>query len=180
MAEMLHDSKWIPAHALMLAGFVVLVIALRMYRRTIPASTRTQKWVRIALFCTAVQALEMALHTAATVDRDALVAGGATPVLTLHLPLSVVAYPLFALGMIGLIVSGAQERRLGSRWIAWLGIAGALGHGVAAPLTILFQVSWAPLLFPALMLLALWLLLAGFWPVHPMPIGSSEAHGSAA
>jgi hypothetical protein len=171
MAEMLQDPKWVPAHALMLAGFVVLILALILYRRTVTASPRTQRWVRVALLCTAVQAVEMALHTAAAIDRDALVAGGSTPVLTVHLALSVIAYPLFAVGMIGLIVSGAAERRLGSRWIAWLGIVGAVGHGIAAPLTVLFEVPWAPLLFPALMLLALWMILAGFWPVQ----GSANA-----
>src|SRR5262245_31173684 len=163
MAEMLHDPKWVPAHSLMLAGFGALFIALLTYKQLVPARTRTRKWSRIAAFCTLLQALEMGLHTAATVDRDALVAGGATPVLTTHLALSVIAYPFFAFGMIGLIVAGAQERRLGSRWIAWLGVLGACGHGLAAPLTVLFHVSWAPLLFPALILLALWLLLAGFW-----------------
>jgi hypothetical protein len=174
MAEMLQDSKWTPAHALMLAGFVCLLTALLTLTRSVPIATGTRKWIRIAVLCTGLQVLEMALHTAAAVDRDALLAGRPTPILSTHLAISVIAYPLFSLAMIGLIWSGTQERRLGSRWIGWVGILGALAHGLAAPLAVLFQVSWAPFLFPGLLLFALWLLLAAFWPAGSMATPSPE------
>jgi hypothetical protein len=155
MAEMLAHPKWVPSHALMLAGFLALLAGLILYQRGVALPERTRKWVRLAAIGTALQAVEMAFHTAASVDHANLMAGRATPVLTTHLWLSVVLYPVFALTVIGLIVAGVRDRALGSPWIAWLGILGALAHGAAAPLVILFEVPWARILFPFLVLLAL-------------------------
>jgi nitrate reductase NapE component len=97
----------------------------------------------------------MAFHTASAVDHANLVAGRATPILTTHLWLAVVVYPVFALALVGLIVVGVREGVLGPRWIAWLGIVGLLAHGAAAPLVILFQVPRAEMLFPMLLLFAI-------------------------
>src|SRR6185312_1991711 len=94
-------------------------------------------WLRWAIVAAALQTVEMTLHTLAFVDHDHLVAGQPTPVLSTHLTLAVVVYPLFALTMIGIIVAGARERALGSWWIAGLGIAGVAAHGAAAPLAVL-------------------------------------------
>ena len=166
MAEMLAHPKWVPAHALMLAGFLALLAGLILYQRSIALPDRTRRWVRLAAVATALQAVEMAFHTAAFVDHANLVAGRATPVLTTHLWLAVVLYPVFGLAVVGLIVAATRDRALGSPWIAWLGILGALAHGAAAPLTILTAIPWARMLFPFLILLALWLLLAALWPLR--------------
>jgi hypothetical protein len=166
MVQMLHDPKWVPAHALMLGGFLALWVGLFLCRKAAPAASGTTKWLKIAAVATGLQAVEMALHTAAAVDYGNLVAGQSTPVLTTHLALAVVAYPVFAASVIGLILAGVRERSLGSPWIAWIGIIGAIGHGAAAPLVILTDIAWARLLFPLLMLLAIWLILAAFWPVR--------------
>jgi len=109
----------------------------------------------------------MVLHTASAVDHANLVAGHHTPVLTTHLWLAVGVYPFFALTTIGFIIATAREHSLGSHWIGWLGIAGALGHGAAAPLAIAFQIPWARALFPVIVILALWMILAGVWPSRP-------------
>src|ERR1041385_6649289 len=82
MAEMLASPSWVPAHSLMLAGFVALLVGLILYGRDASLPERTRKWVRIATIGTALQTVEMALHTAAAVDHANLVAGKATPVLT--------------------------------------------------------------------------------------------------
>lgn len=166
MVEMLANPHWVPAHSLMLAGFVALLVGLILYRRARSLPARSARWTRLAVYATVLQVIEMALHTAAAVDAGNLAAGRSTPVLSVHLALAVVAYPVFGLTMIGWIVATARDRSLASPWISWIGIVGLLGHGAAAPLTIVFQIAWAPLLFPLLMLFALWTLLAGVWPLR--------------
>ncbi|MEN3333531.1 MAG: hypothetical protein V7641_2896 [Blastocatellia bacterium] len=166
MAEMLGNPKWVPAHSLLLAGFVTLLAGLLLYQRTTSLPARTQRWLRFAVIGTALQAVEMALHTAAVVDHDHLTAGSGTPVLTTHLWLAVVFYPIFALTFIGFIIAGMRDQVLGSPWIAWLGIIGLLAHGAAAPLVVLLKVAGASILFPFLLCFALWLILAGLWPLR--------------
>jgi len=93
--------------------------------------------------------------------------------LTTHLWLSVVLYPIFGLTFVGLIVAGVRDRVLGSVWIAWMGIVGALAHASAAPVVVLLKVERARSLFPLLILFALWTLLAGLWPIRAEPRSSS-------
>jgi hypothetical protein len=164
MAEMLGNPKWVPAHLLVLTGFVVLLVGLVSYQRATSLPSRTQRWLRFAIIGTALQAIEMVFHTAAVVDHDHLVAGAATPVLTTHLWLAVIFYPIFGLTLAGFIVAGMRDRVLGSPWIAWLGIVGVLAHGIAPVLVVLLNVEGARILFPFLIGFALWLVLAGLWP----------------
>ena len=164
--EMLASPKWVPAHSLMLAGFAVLLIGLLLYRQATSLPPTTQKWLRFAIIGTVLQTIEMALHTAAVVDHDHLVSGQSTPVLTTHLWLAVFFYPIFALTIIGFITAGMRDKVIGSPWIGWLGIAGALAHGAAPPLVIALNIEGARVLFPFLLLFALWLILAGLWPVR--------------
>ena len=110
MAEMLAHPDWVPSHALMLAGFVSLLVGLILYQRSVVLPDRTRMWARYAVLGTALQVVEMAFHTAASIDQLNLVAGRATPVLTTHLWLSVVLYPIFGLTLVGLIVAGARDR----------------------------------------------------------------------
>ena len=55
----------------------------------------------------------MALHTAAALDHANLMAGRATPILSTHLTLAIVAYPVFAATIIGFI--GRQRPRARDR-----------------------------------------------------------------
>jgi hypothetical protein len=55
---------------------------------------------------------------------------------------------------------------LGSPWIAWIGILGALAEGLAAPAVLLTEIPWAPILFPLFLLFAIWLILAALWPLR--------------
>jgi nitrate reductase NapE component len=164
MAEMLGHHDWVLAHVLMLAGFVALLFGLILYSRGAVVPDRTRKWIRFAVIGTALQVVEMVMHTVSVVDHANLVAGRATPVLSTHLGLAVVFYPIFAATIVGLILAGMRDRSLGSPWIGWLGILGAVAHGAAAPLVILFKIDWARNLFPGVAVLALWLLLAALWP----------------
>jgi hypothetical protein len=172
-AEMLADPEWIPAHTLMLAGFLALLTGLVVLSRD-PLTSAMRRWVRLAIAGAALQAVEMVFHTLATFDHANLMAGRTTPILSTHLALAVVAYPLFAASTIGLIVMGARERALGSRWISWIGVIGAVGHGVAAPLTVLTAIPWARRLFPAVVALALWMLLAALWPRRSKALFSAD------
>jgi hypothetical protein len=172
MSDMLADPRWVPSHLLVLLGFVALAAGIALHRSVAPLPARSARWARWALWATVAQAVEMVVHTAAAVDHGHLVAGHSTPVLTTHLMMSVVFYPIFGLAGAGWVVATARDRTLASRWIAWLGVLGALAHGAAAPLVILFELPQARILFPMVMLLALWLMLASVWPVRAKaPLG---------
>lgn len=66
--------------------------------------------------------------------------------------------------VVGLILAGVRDRVLGSRWIAWLGVIGAVAFGAAPFLVVVLQIGWAPILFPIGMLIGVWLILAAVWP----------------
>jgi hypothetical protein len=166
MAEMLAHPAWVPSHSLLLAGFALLPIGLVLYQRAGQRPARTRRWTRIALIGALLQAVEMAFHLASYVDHANLMAGRATPVLTTHLWLAAVCYPIFGVTIAGWIVAGTRDKVLGSPWIAWIGILGALAHGAAAPLVVTFGIQGAAVLFPLLVLFALWLALAGLWPAR--------------
>lgn len=171
MVEMLGHPDWTFAHVLMLGGFVALGLALLALGRDPTLTPPVRRALRWAIIGTAVQVVEMVLHTLAAVDHANLMAGRPTPILSTHLALAVVAYPFFAATIIVFIVATTRARALGSPFIAWLGVIGALGHGLAAPLTVITTLTWARSLFPLLVLLALWMLLAALWPRRaPAPL----------
>lgn len=165
MAEMIGHPDWLLSHVLVLAGFVAFLAGLVLYARSGPLPDGTRRWARIAIIGTALQVVEMIFHTAAMVDHANLVAGRATPVLTTHLVLAVLLYPVFGATLIGFIVAAARERTLGSRWIAWIGVLGAAAHGAAPPLVLAVDERFR-ILFPMIVLVALWMLLAAVWPVR--------------
>jgi hypothetical protein len=164
MAEMLAHPDWFPSHALVSLGFACITAGLWLWGRERALPQRSGRWWRIALAATLVQTLDMLLHTSAMVDHAHLVAGEPTPVLATHLVMTAIVYPIFALCTIGFIVAAARDRVLGSRWIAWLGIVGAVGHGLAGPLVAIWDVGWARPLFPLIVLVALWYMLAACLP----------------
>lgn len=164
MAEMLADPVWFRAHALVTAGFCGLLAGLELLRRQGTLSRAVGRWLLLAVIATAAQAIDMAVHTMAYVDGPALVAGLPTPVLTTHLALTAVIYPIFGVLLAVFIVVAGHTRTLGSNWISWIGVLGCLGHGIAGPGTVLFDVPWARALFPTIVLVALWAILAGVWP----------------
>lgn len=166
MAEMLAHPDWLLSHTLVLAGYATLLAGLVLLRRAAPLPPRTTTWLRLAVAAAAVQTLEMVLHTLAYVDHDRLVAGDATPLLSTHLVVAVAAHPLFAAGIIGLIVAGARDGVLGSWWIAPIGIAGVAAHGLAAPMVIAAGDERFRILFPGIALLALWMVIAALLPAR--------------
>jgi hypothetical protein len=173
MEEMLADPKWIPGHLLAFVGFVAMTFGLRAFRQQAPGALHGT--LRLAVIGTALQAVEMFVHTMAYVDAEALQAGLRTPVLSTHLFMTAVVYPLFAATTIAFIVQGARHHVVGSWWIAPLGILGVAAHGVAGLLVAGFDVLWARALFPGIAAAGIWLLLAGLWPSKaPAIVGASS------
>ena len=164
MEVMLGHPDWVLSHVLLLAGYLLSLVGLILFRKNPSLPERTLRWARFAIIGTALQAVEMIFHTAAVVDHGNLLAGHSTPILSTHFVLSLFVHPLFAIGVIGLIIAGVRDRSLGSPWIAWLGILGATAHALAPLAVIVLKIPGANILFAMLMFLALWYLLAAFWP----------------
>ena len=177
MAAMLADPAWVPGHATIFVGLLVLMVGLVLFRRPRPASASMERWLRFAILATALEALEMGVHTLAYVDANALAAGQSTPVLTTHLWLATLIYPLFGAAFFGLIWVGQCERSLGSGWIRWIGMFGAAAHGAAMWLVFIFEIAWAGVLFPlAALSVSLWFILAGLWPVRSSALSGTPTN----
>ena len=166
MLEMLRDPIWFRSHAFILAGFVAITLALWMYMRTEAPDPDLRRWLRWGIAVGILQSLDYVAHTMAYVDAGALAAGEPTPVLTIHMILTAVVHPIYAIGMAGLLWVGQRAGRLGSPWINWIGLAGVVAHGLAGLLVAGLEVTWARVLFPFIILLALWCILAGLWPAR--------------
>ena len=165
MVEMMAAPAWVPGHTTVFVGLLVLTLGLLQFRRMARASASMDRWVLLAIVTTALEAVEMGVHAVAYVDLDALALGHSTPVLTAHLWLATLIYPLFAVSLMGLMGLGQREGSLGSPWITWIGMSGAAAHGIVMWLVYIFEIGWAPVLFPvAAISLSLWFMLAGVWP----------------
>jgi hypothetical protein len=168
MLEMLNHHDWFMAHALVTLGYGTMVAGLIAFLRTGAASPGMKRWTRFAIAGTALQTVEMAVHTAAMVDAGHLAAGHATPVLTTHLAMSMVFYPLFGFTSAAFFMTGVRERAIGSPWIVWIGVIGTVANGIAPILVVLAGWAEARILFVFMVGIAIWLLLAAVWPT-PAP-----------
>ena len=166
MAQVLADPKWFLSHVLVLIGFVGLSAGLALWRPNDRLVPRTAMWRRLALWVSVAQTIDMAFHTAAMVDAGPLAAGAPTPVLTTHLWMTQFVYPVFAVVLIGFLIAAANDGLLGSWRIAWLGIIGAIGHGLAGLLVPVLEIEWARWGFPLIVLVAVWMIAAAAWPAR--------------
>jgi len=181
MVDMLAHPDWTWSHSVILVGFLAFLGGLVHFRRAAsPLPARTARWLRFALWGTVLQAVEMAFHTVSVVDAEHLAAGASTPVLTIHLVLAVLLYPVFGATVIGFIVATARDRSMASPWVSWIGILGAAAHGLSAPLVVGLRIPQAGILFPLLMLLALWLALAALWPLRAPAAGPVQQAAAGA
>jgi hypothetical protein len=181
MADMLVDPAWIPAHTAVFVGFFLVTMGLVSFRRSVPVSPTLGRWLRATLVLAVLQIIEMGLHTMAYVDAEALAHGNlhgglSTPVLTTHIWLSTVVFTPFAIAFLGLIWTGTRERVLGSPWILWLGVIGAVAYGAVMWLVFVLKIDGAGVLFPiAHLAVPLWFVLAGVWPIRQPASASGRA-----
>lgn len=168
MLEMLMHHDWFMAHALVTLGYGTMLAGLVAFSRTGANTPALKGWTRFAIVATALQTLEMAVHTAAMVDAGNLAAGHATPVLTTHLAMSMVFYPLFGVASAAFFVKSMRARAIGSPWFVWIGVIGTLANGIAPILVGLFGWMEARILFAFMIGIALWLLLAAVWPASAL------------
>ncbi len=164
MVEMLAHHDWFMAHALMVAAYLALVIGLVMFVRVPGLSGNLRRWTQLAAAGAGLEALEMTVHMAASVDAANLAAGLSTPVLSTHLIMALLIYPVFGTVISVFMIKGMRERAVGSPWIVWPGLIAAVGHVLVMPLVYLLEIWWAPIMFPMIMGLGLWLVLAALWP----------------
>ena len=177
MLDMLRDPVWFRSHFIILIGLVLITMALVIIRRN-DTSRSLDRWILLAAIATFLEAIEMAVHTIAMIDADALAAGHSTPTLTTHLLMATTIYPIFGIVMLIFIFKAQREGVLGSPWVGWIGMIGALAHGLVMGLMWL-EVPWARVLFPiAAISLSLWYMLAGIWParerVSSTSVGEAE------
>ena len=166
MLEMLMHHDWFMAHALVTLGYGAMVAGLVAFSSTAANTPALRSWTRFAIVATALQTLELAVHTVAMVDAGNLAAGHATPVLTTHLAMSMVFYPLFGVASAAFFIKAMRERAIGSPWFVWIGVIGTLANGIAPILVGLFGWMEARILFTFMIGIALWLLLAAVWPAY--------------
>ena len=164
MLEMLRHHDWFMAHALVTLGYGTMVAGLVAFSRTGANTPAMKRWTRFAIVGTALQTVEMTVHTAAMVDAGHLAAGHATPILTTHLAMSMVFYPLFGITTAAFFIKGMRERTIGSPWIVWIGVIGTVANGIAPILVGLVGWTEARILFVFMVGIAIWLLLAAVWP----------------
>ena len=175
MVDMLADPAWFPSHAVIFVGLVLLTAGWVILRRTAACSRTLDRLLLLAIAASALEVVEMALHTMAYVDLEALRAGESTPIHTTHTWFAIAVYPLFGLILIAVIWLGQREGVLGSAWISWVGILGGIFHGAAVLIVGAAGMLQAQVLFPAAAIcLSLWFVLAGAWPARAPAGGAAE------
>ncbi|MGG5257925.1 hypothetical protein [Phycicoccus avicenniae] len=158
LASMLSAPTWGVSHALLVAGTALGAVGLTLLARSGSLTRRTRRWSALTAAGWVFGTVEMVVHLLAAGDAHHLEHGEATPVLDLHVLLSVGATPLTGLLLAVLAVLVARdERTWPARLLAAPGVVGGLGYGVAAPLVVVTDdVAWTAL-FPLQAGMALWL-----------------------
>lgn len=171
LGHMLANPEWTPSHLLILSSFLLLFLGLALWRGRTELSGSAAGWARFALVAAGVACVEMTVHAAAVLDLERLRAGAATPILTTHLWLTLVANPLLGVALGGLALHGARLGRLGSWWIAWMAVLGGLAFGAAGVYVILtHDQRVSPLFAIGSSLLAFWMMFTALWPLRaPAP-----------
>lgn len=168
MLEMLTHPDWFIAHALVTLGYGTMLAGLIAFSRTDANTPAMRPWTRFGIIGTALMALEMAVHTAAMVDAGHLAAGHSTPVLSTHLVMTVIFYPLFGIASAAFFIKSMRERAIGSVWIVWIGVIGTLANAAAPILVVTFGLLQFRVLFAFMVGIGLWLLLAAVWPTYAL------------
>jgi len=161
LAVMTSHPDWVPAHLLVMLSTMLFAAGLLMaYRKGV--WPEVQRAPGIAAVAVAAYVIETGFHLAAVVDNHALHHGGATPVATTHIWLSVLLYPLTGLAVSYLGIRQLTVRRGVRRFLGLPAAVGGLAHAVSIPLTpALPDAELSPLFAAAAMLFATYALVNG-------------------
>jgi hypothetical protein len=155
---MFSDSRWYPAHVLLLAGLALIAAALVGLARKLPTGL-PRRTTRFAAVAAVVGTAAMVLHLFAKLDDANIVAGESTPLLFTHAGVETITVPLVGIAFAMLALAGGRSRVLGNPAIGTLGVVGGLGYalaGATAPFTAIFTP-----LFDLVALVGLWAAIVG-------------------
>jgi hypothetical protein len=175
MRLMFEDHAWYPSHAVLLAGMVLMAIALVVLvrDRALAASPRAQLAATVAAVATVLGALGMVVHLLAAVDADSIASGAGTPVVDSNIVLETITVPAFGLAIAALALVGASTRLLGNRLTAVLGAVGGVAFALAGA-TFLLTDALDPL-FPLAGAIGLWAVATGIWLLRRAPAAGRAA-----
>jgi hypothetical protein len=158
---MFENSSWYPAHALLLAGVVLIAAALVVLARgrSLAGVPRAQTAATVAAVAAVASVPGMLLHLVAASEAGAIAAGDATPLTDVLLVIETLSVPAFGFSIAALAVVGALTRTLGDPVTAVLGVVGGVGYGLAGATILLTDAL--NFLFPAATGIALWAAIAG-------------------
>jgi len=155
---MFSDSRWYPAHVLLLAGMALMAAALVGLARRVPTGL-PRRTTRFAAFAAVVGTAAMVLHLFAKLDDANIVAGETTPLLFTHAGVETITVPLVGIAFALLALAGGRSRVLGTPAVATLGVIGGLGYALAGA-TAPFTAAFTPL-FDLVGLVGLWAAVVG-------------------
>lgn len=164
LAGMFESSTWDVAHALTLAGYMVLAVSLAVLVRGLGSGWGSRQrligWAAVAGAC--IAAVESVPHLFAASETDALLAGGSTPLTDLHTILQAFATPAIGLSVAALAVASARNRALGNGFIvAVVGIVGGVAYTFAGPMIALTENSEFSPLFIGSAGVSIWFVVSG-------------------
>ena len=164
LAGMFESSTWDVAHALTLAGYIVLAVSLAVLVRGLGSGwgprQRLVGWAAVA--GATIAAVETVPHLLAASETSALLADGSTPLTNLHTILQAISTPAVGLSVAALAVASARNRRLGNGFIvAVVGIVGGVAYAFAGPMIALTENSEFSPLFIGSAGVSIWFVISG-------------------
>ena len=164
MAGMFESSTWTGAHALTLAGFMLLAVSLTLLVRNFgPEWSRGRRLIGWAAVAGAgIAAVESVPHLLAASEADAMLAHGSTPLSDLHSALQAISTPAVGLSVAALALATARSRALGSgRVVAAIALVGGVAFALAGPVIAITENSALSPLFVGSAGLSIWLIASG-------------------
>lgn len=158
LLALLGSPVWLPAHAVLIAGMVLVLTGLVLLRQRAAFPRQVRPWLTAAIVMWAIAAPEYVPHLLAGSEHEALAAGDATPMVHTHLALSTVTTPLVGIstGLLALAVARATST-WSARLLAGAGVAGGLAFAAAAPLLAITGDPTVTTLFAAQTLIDVWI-----------------------
>ena len=164
LAGMFESSAWVGAHAITLAGYVLVAVALALLVRGLgPTWGSWQRLIAWAAVAGAgLAAVESVPHLLAGSEADALLGGGNTPLTDLHSVLQAISTPVVGLSVAALAVASTRSRALdGGRIAAAAAVVGGVAFAVAGPVIAFTHDSALSALFAGSAGLSVWFIVAG-------------------